>query len=46
MAIILNPAGPDHAGPITGVATDQDKTIINTAAAGKEVEYNAPTGVA
>ena len=53
-AIILNPTGNDHAGPITGVTMYQDQTIVNTDAAGKEtVDINTtsesgatkPTGV-
>ena len=34
-SIILNPASPNHYGPISGVATEKYQTTVNTAAAGK-----------
>ena len=45
-AIILNPGRPDHDGPIAGVATDQDQTIVNTDTDGKETAYTDATSTA
>ena len=33
--ILLNSSGPEHYGPITGVATDQDQTVVDTDAYGE-----------
>ena len=41
-AIIINPAGTDHGVPIAGVATDQYKTVIDTAADGKVRQTPSP----
>ena len=44
--ITLNPAGPDHYGPIAGVSIDQGYNVVDTDAAGKETAETEPTGVA
>ena len=44
-AIILNPTGPEHDGPIPGVTTDQYQTVVDTDTAG-ETPDTKPTGVA
>ena len=44
-SIIINPSGPYHDGPISGVTTYQDQTIVDTDTA-VETADTEPTGMA
>ena len=44
-AIILNPDGSEHDGPILGVTIDQDQNVVDSDTAGDTKDTN-PTGVA